>query len=356
MNDGFTMKEPPRTWKRLGLILPRGKDSAFDSSVIGDPCIVWDDELSLYHMFYFAQRHTASGEVNANGHAVSKDRTSVGAGDWMKQGPIEYSNPEALTGDTHKPWIMMDPYHPNRAVKIDGNYLMFTVSFSGIHKVVQVARAESLSGPWKVQREPVIDIGEDEAFDGYHIDAITAYWFADKQRILLIYKGYPKVDQIDLPHSPYGNSTGIAIMRITDRKAKKLGRIIPPSSKTGHWSFGWIGATQLFPAEHGGWWGLVSGSPTPPESVEKEPEMREPAPSLGGWAYTPEEWPISGWHLSDRPIEWIDEIPEAAIQSGEGVNLWRHHILVLPNGHAYLYYNTGSYGNEQLFGRVTTIR
>lgn len=351
----FHLDRPPSRWKRLGLVIPRGHGGEFDSSVTGDPCIVWDDEINRFRMFYFAQKHTNAGEVNANGHAVSKSPNAVGAGEWLKRGPLEYENPEALTGPTHKPWILMDPYRPNHPITIDGQYRMYTVSFRGCNKVIQVATSGTLEGPWRVASEPVLDIGRPDDFDGYQVDAVTAYWFEERQTILLVYKGYPKMAQPDLPHSPYGNSTGMAVMKKDDDAARKIGRVIPPSSKPGHWSHGWIGATQLFPAASGGWWGLVSGSPTPPAPVEEEPEMREPAPSIGGWAYTPEEWPISGWTLSAEPIEWIDDIPEHAIRSGEGVNLWRHHILVLPDGGIRLYYNTGSYGQEQMFGREAVL-
>jgi len=37
---------------------------------------------------------------------------------------------------------------------------------------------------------------------------------------------------------------------------------------------------------------------------------------------------------------------------GEGVNLWRHHVLCLPNGRMALYYNSGTYGKEQLYMKM----
>ena len=83
--------------------------------------------------------------------------------------------------------------------------------------------------------------------------------------------------------------------------------------------------------------------------------MREPAPSLGGWAHTPEDWPVQGWHVSDRPIEWIEDIPREARQSGEAVNLWRHHVVIVPDGTMYLFYNSGPYGQERMFVRRTLL-
>ena len=79
--------------------------------------------------------------------------------------------------------------------------------------------------------------------------------------------------------------------------------------------------------------------------------MREPAPSLGGWAYTAAEWPIQGWRALKEPIEWIEDVPEEARQTGEGVNFWRHHAVIGADGSMYLFYNTGPYGHERMFGR-----
>lgn len=355
--EKFALNEAPYDWERLGLVMPRGEQGSFDSSVTGDPCIVWDEDRGTYHMFYFAQRHEGDQEVNDNGHAVSKSPTEVGKDDWEKLGKVEYTNPEALTGETHKPWILMDAYSPNKAVKIDGKYRYYTVSFKngrngdGGSKIVQQAVSDSLDGPWELQEEPVIDVGAEDEFDGYHVDAVSAFWFEEQQTIIFYYKAYAKTALSEVPYSPYCSSSGVAIMGPNDTKAKKLGCIMRPSSKEGHWTHGWKGAMQILPAKDGGWWALTSASPSAPASVEEEPEMREPAPSLGGWCYTSEPWPISGWTIAEQPIEWIEDIPQEAIDAGEGVNLWRHHILALPSGELYMYYNTGSYGQEQLFGR-----
>lgn len=347
----LTLERPPESWERLGLVVGRGSPGEFDSGVTGDPCIVWDDQRGCYHMFYFAQKHVDGEEVNANGHAISRSKHAVGPGDWTKLGPLNYVNPGALCGDTHKPWVLMDPYRPNQAAMIDGMYRLFTVSFRGRNKVIQMATSGSLEGPWQVQAEPVVDIGAESAFDGYHADTITAYWFEERGEILLFYKGYPLLPQSDQPNSPYGGSNAVAVMRPSDRMARKLGKTLSPSSDPQHWTAGFVGGLQIFRAAQGGWYGILNASPTPPAPVEVEPDMREPAPSLGGWAYTPEEWPVAGWQVADEPIEWIDDIPDEALKAGEGVNLWRHHILVLPDGRICLFYNTGAYGQERMFGR-----
>ena len=61
---------------------------------------------------------------------------------------------------------------------------------------------------------------------------------------------------------------------------------------------------------------------------------------------------MRGWHFSRAPIEWVKDIPKAALDDGEGYNLWRQFIHVLPDGSAALFYNSGYYGGEQLYMKV----
>ncbi|MEQ8675482.1 MAG: hypothetical protein RLP44_17995 [Aggregatilineales bacterium] len=346
----YSLQHHPNRWKRLGIALERGESSSFDSSVTGDPCIVWDAEYACYRMFYFAQRHANGKEVNANAHAIAVADESI-PNNWEKLGLVIYENPEALLGDAHKPWILMDPFRPNMPAKVDNKFWLFAAVWHGSTKRIQVATSQSLSGAWHVHPSPVIELGIQSEFDSYHNDTVTAYWFADRGEILLFYKGYPSQPQADQPHSPFGSSSAAAVMKPNEPKARKLGKIIAPHENPAHWLAGWVGGIQIFPAEKGGWYGLLNGSPTPPESIIDEPDMREPAPSLGGWAYTPEAFPISGWLPDEQPIEWIEDIPSEARKHGEGVNIWRHHGFITPDGNMYLLYNTGPYGQERLFLR-----
>ncbi len=351
----FTLSSPPTSWERVGRILEKGPDGSYDANVTGDPCIVWDDEIDRYRMFYFAQQHGEDKEQNQTALAISKSATDVGPGDWIKQRPIKYINPELVGYDAHKAWVVMDPYRPNTPVRIEGKYWLFQAVYKGLNKVIMLATSESLDGPWLIQPEHVIDLGADDDIDAYNCDTPTAYWFEEREQILLFYKAYPKRPQLDQPGSPVGSGTAAAIMTPEDRVAKKLGRILPPSPEKGHWTSGWVSTPQLFKAEQGGWFGLLNGSPNPPAPVEEEPAMRESAPSQGGWIYTPEAWPVSGWQALEQPIEWIHDIPEEAQRQGEGVNMWRHHILVQPDGTLNLYYNSGAYGQERLYGKRTKI-
>jgi hypothetical protein len=351
MKITFHLTQTPNTWQRLGSIIHRGADGEFDSSVTGDPCIVWDEQCSCYRMFYFAQCHVAGKEINQIARAVSRDAVSMGPGSWRKLGPIAYTNPQALLGNAHKPWILMDPYHPNLAAKINDQYWLFMVIWNGNRKIIQAATSPCLSGDWSIIPEPVVTTGNETDFDGYHVDTVTAYWFKSRGEILIFYKGYPGYPQTDTPHSPYGSRNAAAILIPGNSPARKIGCTILSEPSPDHWAHGWIGGLQIFPAKEGGWYGLLNASPTPPAPISEEPEMREPAPSQGGWAYTPEDIPVTGWKLDVEPIEWVKNLPDSACQMGESTNLWRHHLIILPNKEAYLYYNSGSYGQEQLYGK-----
>jgi len=63
-----------------------------------------------------------------------------------------------------------------------------------------------------------------------------------------------------------------------------------------------------------------------------------------------------GWQWCPEPIEWIEQVPPDALRNGEGVNLWRHHILCLADGRLALFYNSGPYGKEQLYMKVGSIQ
>lgn len=352
----FALTALPSNWKRVGNILERGKAGAYDSSVTGDPCIVRDDSIPGYRMFYFGQKHVQGKEVNTIAQAVAHSPQEFDKKSWQKLGPIEYVNPEILKGEAHKPWILMDPYQPNSPVRLEGVYWLFMAVWQGIHKQIMVATARDLSGPWTVKPEIVVSRGESGAFDEYHADTVTAYWFEKQQRILIFYKGYPRLPQQNQIFSPYGSSIGVALLEPGNSAAIKHGKIIEPSTSVDHWATGWIGGIQLFPASNGGWYGLLNASPTPPASPEDEPEMREPAPSLGGWAYTAEPWPLAGWQLHNAPIERLEDVHATAVANGECVNFWRHHILVTAKEVAYLFYNSGSYGQERMFLRKAQLK
>lgn len=350
----FCLREPLRAFDHLGIALARGGRGAFDESVTGDPCIVWDEEAGTYRMFYFAQRHEGRREVNCCAQALLTARDRVTEGAWEKLGPIVFEDPSMLDSAAHKPWILMDPTRPGQPVRLEGVYRLYFVDRRGVHKIIRMATSASLGGPWKIAPGTVMDVGSAGDFDAYHADTVTAYWFARQGKIVLFYKGYPSSAQPGQTLSPFGSSTAVAQMTPGASRAAKLGQILLPSNHPADWTRGWTSGLQLFAAAGGGWYGLITASPTPPADIREEPEMREPAPSLGGWAYTPLSWPVSGWKVAGGPIITLEGIPEAARQNGERVNLWRHHLLVHQNGELYLFYNAGSYGQERMFVRKAT--
>lgn len=338
------MYELPQSWKRSGLILPRSAQGP-GSEVIGDPCIVWDAELPGWRMFLFCA-------PPGHGHAICRNVSDVGPGQWEFIGQLTFTNPEALLGgSTHKPFIVMDSQRMNHAAKIAGQYCLATVSFLAGHKVVQQAWANALGGPWTLEPDALIPLGQQDEFDSKHVDAVSAYYFAEREEIVYFYMGYPLHAQQRIG-STYGSAQGVAIQRVRTKQVHKLGIILPPSDEQGHWAGGWVGGLQLIPGKAHRWLAIVNASPTAPAPTDTATSREEPPPSLGGFAYCDAAFPISGWHWCPQPIEWIEDIPAQAIANGEGTNLWRQHILALPNGGLALFYNSGSYGREQMYMKL----
>jgi hypothetical protein len=333
-------------WRHLGpAVLARGRAGSFDCGVVGDPCIVWDTEIANWRMFYFAAGDQFSSV--ATGVAVARSPKHVDAGDWVRTGRLPIEGPHAAL--CHKFWVLMDPHTPGQAACVGDEYVGFFTSLDNGAKVICRARARSLSGPWHSDAAPVIANGSQTAFDGRGADAVTAYWFADRGRILLFYMAYPAEPQSDQPLSPLGPCQAVALLDPMHSEAEKLGPILRPGTVARHWCSGWIGGLQLLPTADPQWVALLNGSATPVYEGHGEPD-----PSVGGWARCDEAFPISGWKfdLKQSPIELPSQLSTAAKQHGESTNLWRHHLLVLPDERARIYYNSGTYGAEQLYARV----
>jgi hypothetical protein len=170
--------DPPTSWSRLGLQLPRHQHG-LGSEVVGDPAIVWDPELPGWRMFLFFA-------PPGHGEAICRttDPTSLPT-TWSTPQPLQFTNPgDLMGGSTHKPVVIVEAEAPNQAARIAGRYWLLSISFSGAHKVAQRAWATSLSGPWTVEPGPLIDLGSADAFDGKHVDAINALWFPDRGQVL----------------------------------------------------------------------------------------------------------------------------------------------------------------------------
>lgn len=327
----------------MGLVVARGA-----CSVAGDPCVVWDEDLPGWRMFLFLS-------PPGHAHCICRSKGDIGPGCWEMVGPLPFTNSEDLEeGGTHKPFVIMDAHAPNTAARINGRYWLVTVSFRKGHKVVQRAHAERLAGPWTVEKGILIDIGSGPDFDAKHVDAVTGFHFPERAEILYFYMGYPSQPQRSTT-SPYGSAQGIAVQGDGESRAEKLGIVLAPCQQAGHWASGWVGGLQLLPGKHHRWIAVLNASPTAPRHEDSAIHGEEPPPSLGGFVYCDEAWPVKNWRWCREPVEWVADIPETALRNGECVNLWRQHILCLPDGRMALFYNSGPYGSEQLYLKVSDI-
>lgn len=332
-------------------VLPRGPKGDFDSRVVGDPCIVWDEEASCWRMFYFASPGIgADGKPHGRiaGMALSRSAEEIGPGDWRKAGPARVANPfeEIVKYNGHKFWVVLDPLAANRAARIDGRYWgLFIV---GRYKHVYAAWTKSLAGPWTVIEKPILSPGREHgAVDGRHCDTPTAYWMADRGQVLIFYKAYPREAQPEQPGAPFGSSTVVAWWRPSEPVARKADRVMAPG-RNDDWNRGWVGGFQLLrDARLGVWYALLNGSPTAPA----DDSHREPAPSLGGWAVCQGEHPGGEWAADNSvsPFRKSEDLSDAETKAGLGVNFWRHHLLVTPGGRARIFFNSGPYGTEQMY-------
>jgi len=337
----------PRSWSRRGLAIARTPDEK-GYGVVGDPCIVRDEAIAAWRMFVFADPH-------GQGEAVSLECDAEGLPlRWSRVEPLRYAEPlPAGRKFFHKPYLVQEAARPNQPARIGGEYWLLSVAFDcdTKRKDVYRARSQSLSGPWLWDDAPLIPTGGPGAFDEKHVDAVSGFYFPERGEVLYFYMGYPLHAQAR-QLSPFGNAQGLAVQRHDEPTVRKLGEFLPPSEVPGHWTGGYLGGFQLLPGITHRWIALLNGSPTPPDPGDASIACEEPAPSLGGWAVCDEAWPVRNWKVLDEPMERIEAIPEDAIASGEGTNLWRHHALVLPQGRVALYYNSGSYGREQLYLKV----
>lgn len=347
----MTNSRTSASWNRDGLVLARSS-TGNGAEVVGDPCVVWDPEINAWRMVLFY-------DPPGHGTSISFDPEAA-PGSWSEPNPLAFTNPERLPtgGGTQKPFIVTDAHEPNRASMVDGKYWLVTVSYTGNarEKRVQRAWSTSLFGPWTIESGDLIPRGSGDAFDANHVDAVSGYWSETDQRFIYYYMGYPLAPQ-PWTHSPYGNAIGVVTQRLGEAPVSH-GVMLAPSDVSGHWASGYLGGFQLLDGTHPAisplsdghrWVAVLNASPTPP-SRDGGLTSEEPDPSLGGLAFSDDDDPTKGWRLADQPFEWIEDIPQAAIESGEGVNLWRQHLLVTA-GPTRLLYNSGLYGHEQMYSK-----
>jgi hypothetical protein len=331
----------PVNWKREGLIIPRSSQGD-GSDVVGDPCIVWDEEIGAWRMFLF-------WHPPGHGQATSLPTDGILPRAWSPVQPLTFLGPPMYT---HKVYVVQYAHRPGHAARIDGYFWLVSVAVQDGHKFIWGARSPHLSGPWTWDEKPLIPVGEPGSFDEKHTDAVTGIFFPERGEVLYYYMGYPAGAQ-KRALSPYGSGVGAAVQSIHSASARKLGEILSPESEAGHWASGWLGGFQVLPGKSHRWVALLNASPTAPRLGDVSLTSEEPEPSLGGWAYCDEEYPIKNWRFALRPIEWIKEIPPDALANGERTNLWRHYALALQGSRIAIFYNSGYYGQEQLYAKVS---
>jgi hypothetical protein len=328
-------------WRRAGLVLAE-RDDGCGSAVLGDPCVVWDDEAHAWRMFLFALP-PGHGQALCTGDPCDPRA-------WEFHGPLAFENPDALIGGAaFKPFVVLEA-GASRAARIRGRHALLLV-VDHRAKIVQRAWSDRLAGPWTIERAPLITRGTGGDFDTRHVDAVSGYYFPADDEVLYFYMGYPERAQRHAL-SPFGSAQGLAVEQVAAGELRKHGVVLRPSERRGHWASGWVGGLQLVRGREHRWVGVVNASPTPPDREDPSLWAEEPPPSLGGMAFCDAERPTDGWRWCDEPFEWIDDLPATARAAGEGTNLWRHHALLLDDGRAALFYNSGKYFEEKLFLKV----
>lgn len=330
----------PTRFTRLGRIVGFGAERG--TIINGDPCIVWDEAEHAWRMFYFCL---------PPGHAQALcSGNPATAANWRELGPLTFTNADALPdGIAIKPFVVLDPHRPNRAAHIDGRHCLVLVT-NFRRREVRRAWSDTLAGPWTLENEPIIAPGDDDAIDAKHVEAPSAYWFADRKAFVYFYMATPKNPQ-GRAASPLGSCQAAAIQHLHEPRARKLGSVLLPSPVPNHWTAGWIGGLQLVGRRGSGWVALINAGANAPTVGDTAITQDEPPPSLGGFAVTDDPNAVTGWRALDEPIERIDDIPADALANGEGTNLWRHHLLALPDGRRLIFYNSGAYAREQLFAK-----
>jgi hypothetical protein len=88
----------PGSWRRAGIVLQRSLEGP-GSSVIGDPCIVRDEDIDGWRMFLFF-------DPPGSGHAICPNRLDAVPGHWKIEGALSFTNQNDISGgSTHKPFI-----------------------------------------------------------------------------------------------------------------------------------------------------------------------------------------------------------------------------------------------------------
>jgi len=264
-------------------------------------------------------------------------------------GLLKIANPQ-VAGWTHKPYIVTEAGRPNQAAKVDGKYWLLSVAVRK-EKITRNTFIAPGRLPWRA-----VDVRKRAADSGRRAWGLRRETHGRGFRVVLsaaagislFLHGLSAVGSATR-HQPVWKCAGRRIAE--GRRSAGDEARHDPSAGSNQRPLG----ERLFGRRTAGtgkshrWIAMINASPLRLSSAMVLFMPKNRPPSLGGFAFCDEEWPVKGWQFAPQPIEWIEQIPPQAIAAGEGVNLWRHHLLILPNNNCAVFYNTGSYGKSSFY-------
>ena len=129
---------------------------------------------------------------------------------------------------------------------IDGRFWLVSVAIHNGRKFIHRAWSGKLAGPWTWEDGPLIDTGPAGAFDEKHTDAVSGFYFPDRKEILYFYMGYPRQAAAEGRSARWavGREAVAAQKSGESKRLRRLGMVLPPAQKAGHWAGGYVGGRR----------------------------------------------------------------------------------------------------------------
>jgi hypothetical protein len=165
------------SWTPRGAVLRLGPGGSHDSASASSPWVVRDDHAAphrRWHMYYLGARNAtqAPRRIPVAPYTTLHATAPTARGPWTKRGPAVLPVRGSWFGQSVSPGPVM---------RWQGSWLMHLSGSSSAGATVGLARAESLDGPWHVDRRPLLPQSERLENVALHHDAVTGLWwlFAD---------------------------------------------------------------------------------------------------------------------------------------------------------------------------------
>jgi len=309
-------------WTHAGLIVGRGPTGSFEAAAVTDPCLSFDTALLRWRLFYTGWDD--NGKAKA-AQILSRRPDLIGPGEWdtKEAAPIPLTNPEVLAG---KSWSQPCPiFEPLRSsyepALINHKYWLLFLAEDNASSAIYAASTSVLAEAWTVHEPPLYSTSAKGT-----LATPLANWFPARQEVLVYFSLFAYLCTLSWQPG--------------SEEPPRQGEVFRPAYGSSDWAYGPLQGLQLLPGQEHRWYGLLNSLERP-----GEPELRVTA----GFAFTNEEWPTKGWQFVAEPIERVEAIPLQARAWGEGEQLGRTNMLVLPGGGLRLFYQSGPKGNEQIF-------